>query len=230
MLTNLNSLEEILQIKFRNQQILKEALTHRSFLNETKESIPSNERLEFLGDAVLELLVSGYLFEKFPHFPEGRLTNLRSAIVNTKTLAQVAKRLRLGDFMYLSKGEEVGGGRSNISLLADVFESVLGAIYIDQGIVAARKVLTKFIFPQVSKFVKKGCYFDYKSVLQEKVQEKYRVTPTYSVLKEEGPDHAKKFYSAVFVGEKKLGEGKGKSKQEAEQEAAKAALEEWEAK
>lgn len=227
MLTNLSALEEILQIKFKNREVLKEALTHRSFLNETKENIPSNERLEFLGDAVLELLVSQYLFKKFPIFPEGRLTNLRSAIVNTKTLAVVAKRLRLGDFLYLSKGEEIGGGRSNISLLADVFESVLGAIYIDAGILEAKKVLTRFIFPQISKFVKSGGYFDYKSVLQEKIQEKYRVTPIYSVLKEEGPDHDKKFYSAVFVNERKLGEGKGKSKQEAEQEAAKAALEGW---
>lgn len=230
MSTNLITLEKKLGLHLTNPQLLEEALTHRSFLNETNKNIPSNERLEFLGDAVLELLVSAYLFQTFPAYPEGKLTNLRSATVNTKMLAYIALKLNLGNYLYLSKGEEAGGGRTNYSLLADVFEAVLGAIYLDQGLEAVNKVLAKYLFGIIRDIVKNGSYNDYKSLLQEKAQEKYRVTPTYTVLKEEGPDHAKIFYSAVFIDQKKLGEGKGKSKQEAEQDAAKAGLEEWASK
>lgn len=223
--TDTKNLEKILKIKFNNPQLLEEALTHRSFLNETKEEIPSNERLEFLGDAVLELLVSGYLFNTFPQYPEGKLTNLRSAIVNTKTLATVAKKLKLGNYLRLSKGEEAGGGRENASLLADVFESVLGAIFIDQNLERADRFLKDELFPIVSDVIKNGSYHDFKSSLQEMSQEKYKVTPTYTVIKEEGPDHAKIFFSAVYIDKNKIGEGKGKSKQEAEQDAARAGLE-----
>ncbi len=229
MPNNTTTLEKKLSIEFKNPQLLKEALTHRSFLNETKGPVSSNERLEFLGDAVLELLVSDYLFKKYPQYTEGKLTNLRSAVVNTKTLATVAKKLQLGEYLYLSRGEEAGGGRNNASLLADVFESVLGAVYIDRDLIGVEKLLRTNLFPLIDEVLQNGSYFDYKSLLQEKVQEKYRVTPVYTVVKEEGPDHAKIFYSAAFIDKRKLGEGKGKSKQEAEQDAARTALEAWNA-
>lgn len=230
MSNSLDKLEQTLGINFKDKKLLLDAVTHRSFLNENAESIQSNERLEFLGDAVLELLVSDYLFKRFTDFPEGKLTNLRSAIVNTKTLGEIGKTLKFGDYLRLSKGEEAGGGRTNSSLLADVFEAVLGAIFIDQGIEVAKKFLDKQLYPQTSEILSIGIYNDYKSMLQEKAQEKFRITPTYEVIKEEGPDHNKTFYSKVLIGDKKLGEGKGKSKQEAEQDAARAGLEQWEAK
>ncbi|MBI2029425.1 ribonuclease III [Candidatus Gottesmanbacteria bacterium] len=230
MSNNTTQLEKTIGINFKDKKLLLDAITHRSFLNESPENIQSNERLEFLGDAVLELLVSDYLFRRFTDFPEGKLTNLRSAIVNTKTLGEIGKKLKFGDYLRLSKGEEAGGGRTNSSLLADVFEAVLGAIFIDQGIVIAKKFLDKYLYSQTAEILSIGTYNDYKSMLQEKAQEKFRITPTYEVIKEEGPDHNKTFYSRVLVGEVKLGEGKGKSKQEAEQDAARVGLEQWEAK
>lgn len=225
LLENTSELEKILDITFSNKDLLAEAVTHRSFLNESDNNVNSNERLEFLGDAVLELLVSDFLFKKFPEFPEGRLTNLRSAIVNTKTLGNIGNTLKFGTFLRLSKGEEAGGGRTNNSLLADVFEAVLGAIYLDKGIKVTEKLLEKHLYPYIDEVLKTGAYNDFKSVLQEKVQEKYRITPTYEVIREEGPDHSKTFFSKVVIGEKNIGEGKGKSKQEAEQDAARIALE-----
>lgn len=230
MSNKLDKLEAILAIKFKNKQLLLDAVTHRSFLNESTDKIGSNERLEFLGDAVLELLVSDYLYNRFPDFPEGKLTNLRSAIVNTKTLAEIAKKLKFGDFLRLSRGEEAGGGRINSSLLADVFEAVLGAVYLDCGIGEAKKLLDTYLYPATQEVLKQGIYNDFKSLLQEKAQERFRITPTYAVTKEEGPDHKKTFYSAVKIGNKKLGDGKGKSKQEAEQDAARAGLEQWDTK
>lgn len=230
MLTDLSKLEKKLGVTFKNPSLLQEALTHRSYLNEIKEPLASNERLEFLGDAVLELCVSHYLFDTYPSYPEGKLTSLRSSIVNTKMLADVAKKLGLGNYLFLSKGEEAGGGRNNSSLLADVFEAVLGAVYLDGGREKVEKILTKFVFLEAANIEKNGLYYDYKSLLQEKAQERYRFTPIYTVIKEEGPDHAKTFYSAVLIDKLKIGEGKGKSKQEAEQAAAKAALEAWESK
>ena len=230
MSTNLKSLplenlEKIIDVKFINKNLLAESVTHRSYLNESVDTIESNERLEFLGDAILELLVSDYLFKTFPQFPEGKLTNLRSAIVNTKTLGTVGNKLKLGDFLLLSNGEEAGGGRTNNSLLADVFESVLGAIYLDRGIKAAQKLLETHLYPEIQKVLELGTFNDFKSMLQEKVQDKYRVTPVYEVIKEEGPDHNKTFYCRVMIGDKNIGEGTGKSKQEAEQDAARVGLE-----
>lgn len=227
MSNNYDKLGQFLKIKFKNPKLLEEALTHRSFLNETKRKIASNERLEFLGDAVLELIVSNYLFKTFPLFPEGRLTSLRSAVVNTKSLAKAAKKVRLGDYLKLSKGEELGGGRNNVSLLANAFEALIGAIFLDQGLRQTENFLKSYLFPVVHKLIKEGFYQDYKSLLQEKSQEKYKVTPIYKVIKEEGPDHNKIFFSAVFIGKQKAGEGQGKNKQEAEQAAARAALDAW---
>jgi ribonuclease-3 len=226
-LTNLKELESILKTEFSNKKLLHQAVVHRSYLNEITDKEDSNERLEFLGDAVLELLVSNYLYKKFPTYPEGKLTSLRSSIVNTKTLAKVAKNLKLGQFLLLSKGEEKGGGRDNESLLADSFEALLGAVYIDQKITAVKKILETFLYPQLENIINEGGYFDYKSILQEKSQEQYRITPIYRVTKEEGPDHAKKFFIAVIIQDKEFGSGTGKSKQEAEQAAAAKALEAW---
>lgn len=212
--------------KFKNLQLLEEAFTHRSYLNENPQrNLVSNERLEFLGDAVLSFLVSKLLFQKFPRLPEGDLTNLRSAIVCTKTLCRTAKNLNLGEKLKLSRGEETSGGRNNPSLLANTFEAFLGALYLDQGIEEAENFLKTCLFPFLSEIIKSDSYKDFKSRFQEIVQEKAKISPVYKILKTIGPDHAKKFTVGVYVKEKLIGQGSGWSKQEAEQEAAKTALE-----
>ena len=220
--------EELLkttQVSFINTALLRQAFIHRSYLNEDKTIRASNERLEFLGDAVLSFLTSSFLYENYPEYPEGKLTNIRSSLVNTKSLSDVARTLHLGDLLFLSKGEQDSGGRTNPSLLADSFEALLGAIYLDQGIEVARTYLTRVLFSNVSEIIKNKSYIDYKSLLQEIIQEKTRVSPIYQVVKSEGPDHARTFWIEVRVGDKAIGEGMGKSKQEAEQQAAQKALE-----
>ena len=220
-----NLIEEKLRVSFKNKALLANAFIHRSYLNEVKDKdISSNERLEFLGDSILSFIVSQHLFRSFPSLPEGKLTNLRSAIVKTQTLAKVARSLNLGQYLSLSRGEEEGGGRDNTSLLADCFEALIGAIFLDGGIIPVKKFLTDHIFILIPEIIKNRLYQDFKSDFQEKVQETHKEPPLYKVISEEGPDHAKKFLVGVFVGGKRQGEGKGKSKQEAEQEAAKSAL------
>lgn len=220
-----NKLQENLQTHFKDPSLLKTALTHRSYLNEDKNTSVSNERLEFLGDSVLSLLVSTMLYHKFETYPEGKLTAIRSLLVKTKTLGDVAKKIHLGEFLQMSKGEEKSGGRNNSSLLADTFEAVLGAIYLDGGLEMAKNFLEKNLFPLVFEVEKNAQLLDYKSSLQEIVQEKQKTSPNYSVLDETGPDHDKIFTIGVYVGNKELAKGQGKSKQEAEQEAARLALE-----
>jgi len=210
---------------FNDKKILKQAFTHRSYLNETKEKLSSNERLEFLGDAVLELLISEYLFKKFPGYEEGALTNLRSSIVRTEALAKASLNLGFDKKLLLSKGEETGSGRKNPSILADVFESFLGALYLDLGLESARQFVYDKLFTYLPDIIKNKLYLDAKSYLQEKVQERKKVSPEYRVLKAEGPDHKKTFTVGVYVSGKKIGEGSGTSKQEAEERAAKFALE-----
>lgn len=218
-----HNLEEKLKISFKNKNLLKEAFVHRSYLNEhPKEKLASNERLEFLGDAILEFLTSRFLYQKFPHFPEGELTNLRAKLVCDRSLSKIAKKLDFGKHLLLSRGEEESGGRENPSLLSNTFEAILGAIYFDQGLVAVKKFLNTFLFP-TTKDAKK--YQDYKSDFQEIAQEKFKITPVYKTLRETGPDHAKTFVIGVYLGKKLCGRGGGKSKQEAEQEAAQVALE-----
>lgn len=219
-----------LSITAKNESLIKQAFIHRSYLNEAKKDLVSNERLEFLGDSILSYLVSDYLYDQFPDFPEGQLTNLRSSMVKTATLAEIARELHLGDLLVLSKGEEEGGGRKNISLLADTFEAFLGAVYLDQGIPPTKKILAQFLFPKLLQIMKHKLYKDAKSSFQEEVQEKERTSPEYKVLAQKGPDHAKIFTVGVFVEGKLWGEGTGKSKQEAEQLAAYAALEKWKEK
>jgi ribonuclease III len=215
----MNKLPEI-----KNKKLLEEALTHRSFLNEVKEKVPSNERLEFLGDSILSFIVSDYLFSKYPDFNEGKLTNLRSLLVNTKMLAQLAQDCDLGSKLRLSKGEEESGGRNNQSLLADSFEAFLGAIFLDQGVEEVKKFIYMTVIPQADEFIKTNAFKDPKSKLQEYVQSKKQGSPHYKVTLEEGPAHARKFTVGVFVNEELLGEGSGKSKQEAEEMAASKAL------
>lgn len=214
--------------KFKNKQLLITALSHRSALNEKSSgttAIESNERLEFLGDAVLELATTRFLYDKFPAEPEGVLTSYRSALVKTTTLAEMARDLELGQKMYMSKGEEATGGRDNESLLADITEAVIGAIYLDAGFEKAEDFLKKYLFVKFDDIQKNKLYKDAKSLLQEVVQAKGLPTPVYEVVKEVGPDHDKEFTVKVMIGELEKGKGSGKSKQLAQQEAAKEALE-----
>lgn len=223
----MKNLENILNLKFKNSRLLFQALTHRSYLNESKKNFGSNERLEFLGDAVLELIVSEYLFNLYPSFPEGKLTNFRSSLVKTPTLAKVAKKIQLGKFLKMSRGEEDGAGRENQTLLANALEALIGALYLDKGVDAVKKFLSFYLFPFLSEIIKTGAYKDYKSYFQEIVQEKTKISPVYKVITEQGPDHDKKFIVGVYLQEKLLGKGKGRSKQEAEQMAAHQGIEKW---
>ncbi len=220
-----DELQTNLNIHFKDEKLMHAAFVHRSYLNEVKEQRESNERLEFLGDAILSFLSSDYLYKKYPEYPEGTLTNIRSGLVKTKSLSETSKELGLGELLFLSRGEEDSGGRNNASLLADTFEALLGALYLDQGIEAARVFLERVLFPKVTNIVENKTYIDFKSLLQEIVQEESRISPTYNVIKTEGPDHAKTFWVEVLVGNTVLGQGMGKSKQEAQQAAAAQALE-----
>ena len=213
--------------KFNDPALLERAFTHRSALNEPSSgttSIVSNERLEFLGDAVLELSVTKFLFHEHPEEPEGKLTAYRSALVRTTTLAEVAAELGLGEKLYMSRGEEATGGRVNEGLLADTMEAVIGAIYLDQGLAAAEKFIQDNILPKFVKIKKERLYRDAKSLLQETVQAQGRSTPTYEVIEEQGPDHNKTFTIAVYIDDCLIGQGTGSSKQRAQQAAARDAL------
>lgn len=218
-------LQQTIGVQFQNADLLRSAFIHRSYLNEVRQTKESNERLEFLGDAILSFLTSQYLYATYPDYPEGTLTNIRSSLVKTKSLAQVAASLAIGELLFLSHGEEESGGRQNPSLLADTFEALLGSIFLDQGIEAANAFLSRYIFPLAKEIVEKKSYVDYKSLLQEIIQEETRLSPTYRVVKSEGPDHAKTFWVEAVIGDTALGAGMGKSKQEAEQAAAEDSLE-----
>ena len=217
-------LQKTIGVQFKNSDLLKQAFIHRSYLNETRHLKTSNERLEFLGDAVLSFLTSSFLYKTYPDYSEGTLTNIRSSLVKTKTLAHIATKLALGDLLFLSHGEEDSGGRINPSLLADTFEALLGAAYLDAGLDAAKQLLETQLFPEADDIITNKSYIDYKSLLQEIIQEQSRTSPTYRVIKSEGPDHAKTFWVEALAAHQSLGEGTGKSKQEAEQAAARQAL------
>jgi ribonuclease-3 len=223
--SDLDLLETVLGVSFTDKKFLHQALIHRSYLNEHKSEGESNERLEFLGDSVLSLIVSTRLYREFKTYPEGKLTNLRSALVRAKTLAVIAEKIGLGKFLLMSRGEENSGGRTNRSLLADTLEAVIGAVYLDQGLISVEKLLERYLFPLIEKVEKDEALIDYKSLLQETTQEKLKQSPLYKVVSEEGPDHNKIFTVLVSVGTTELGTGQGKSKQEAEQDAAKHGLE-----
>ena len=212
--------------KFKDETLLQQALTHRSYLNEAKKDrLSSNERLEFLGDAILSFFTSTYLYKQYPQYTEGQLTNLRANLVNTATLAKVAQELQIGEQIKLSKGEENTKGRENPSILADTLEALIAALYLDQGLEQVEKFINEAVFPLIPEILERGSLKDYKSLLQEETQEKYRSSPQYQVAKEFGPDHAKTFIIEVFVNNQQIGQGTGPSKQKAEQQAAKVALE-----
>jgi len=218
-MTNISLLEK----KFKDSLLLNQALTHKSWVNENKGERQSNERLEFLGDAILEFVVSNELFKKFPDKEEGYLTALRASIVNTVNLAFIAKKLGVGEALYLSKGEEEGGGRENKSLLADTMEAIIGALFVDQGIDAVYSFISENLLEDVEKKAS-GPLKDAKSRFQEYVQSKGYPTPFYKVVKESGPDHSKEFIVEVIVEKEVWGTGNGKSKSEAAQFAAEDAL------
>lgn len=211
--------------KFNNKKLFEQAFTHRSFLNETKEKLSSNERLEFLGDSIISFIISDYLYKKYPQYNEGILTNIRSLLVNTKSLAELAKELGFGKYLKLSKGEEDSKGRQNQSLLADCFESFVGALYLDQGIKVVTSFLETSLIVKVEEITKNKSFKDPKSLLQEYVQAKRQSSPMYKVLEESGPAHARSFKIGAYVDGKSVGEGLGKSKREAEENAAEKALE-----
>jgi ribonuclease-3 len=216
----LNQLQEIIDYKFKKDSLLDQALVHRSSLNEQRQFKESNERYEFLGDAVLELWISDRIFAKFSKFDEGKLTNLRALVVCTENLAKVATSFNLGDFIYLSRGEENHNGRTNHSILADTFEAVLGSIYLDSGLKPAFKFLDKFLTSSIEQLSSKEIYKDPKSIFQEIAQAKEGITPKYQTLSESGPDHQKIFEVGVYVGEKLIATGAGNSKQKAEEAAS----------
>jgi len=220
---NITQFQKNIDYQFKNVQTLKTALTHRSTLNEANVK-ESYERLEFLGDAVLELMISSYLFKTFSQKNEGYLTSARSAIVRTQSLAQLAGIINLDRYIYMSKGEEAGDGRSNQSTLEDAVESLIGAIYIDGGLKAVQKFFDKFIVPHAQKILKKNQLKDSKSQLQERVQSKGLLSPIYKTIATKGPDHDKTFTVAVLIKNKQISAGNGKNKQEAEQKAAQKAL------
>jgi len=221
---NLSTLEKNLNLKFKNKDLFQKALIHRSYLNEHPTfKLGHNERLEFLGDAVLELIITKFLFQNFEQ-GEGQLTRFRSSLVNTKTLAQVAKKIKLNNYLFLSKGESNSKGRAREVILANTFESLLGAIYLDQGFGQAEKFVHHYLIPILDDILKNKLYRDSKSKFQELVQNKLKITPVYKLIQESGLDHAKKFTIGVFLNQKLIAKGMGKNKHEAETEAAKKAL------
>ncbi len=222
---NFNEFEKKINIEFKDKDLLKRAFTHRSYVNENRHTAKKhNERLEFLGDAVLELVITKYLFEKYPEKPEGELTAVRASLVNTVSISNAAQDLGMNDYLLLSKGESKDTGRARQYILANAFEAVIGAIYIDSGYENAEKFINDNLYAKTDEIVEKRLWQDSKSYLQERAQEEVGVTPNYTTIKEEGPDHDRHFTVAVFVGDERVTTGEGKSKQEAEQDAARKAL------
>ncbi len=229
MTENLSHLEKSIGIKFNNQELLQQSLIHRSYLNENPDSpLEDNERLEFLGDAILEMVVTEHLYQNYPN-PEGDLTNWRAALVNAKLLAKVASRLKINNYLFLSRGEAKDTGRARQYILANAFEALIGAIYLDQGYEKARRFIEKEILEELPQILKQKLYRDPKSSFQERAQDRFGITPVYEVIKEWGPDHAKHFVVGVYLNQELVAKGEGASKQEAQEKAAEAALrkKEW---
>ncbi len=221
-----SGLEQTLGITFKDKVFLQRAFTHRSYINENpKTGLSHNERLEFLGDAVIELIVTDYLFTTYPDQTEGQLTAYRSALVNAVVMGEVAGDLNFNDYLLLSKGEKKDTGRARQTILANTYESFVGALYLDQGYASCDAFVIKTLIPKLTTIIAEEAWKDPKSRVQEAAQEHVGVTPSYKVVGETGPDHDKYFTIGIFFGNKKIAEGKGKSKQEAEQAAAQAALE-----
>jgi len=218
-------LETTIGIAFRNADLLEQAFVHRSYLNENPGfRLPHNERLEFLGDAVLELVITETLYERFPEKPEGELTSLRAALVNANMLAMVGQEIGLNDYLLLSRGEAKDTGRARQYILANTFEALTGAIYLDQGYPAAHAFVLRVLVPRLEQVLAEKLYRDPKSLFQEAAQERVGITPSYEVMRESGPDHNKKFVVGVYLGTELVSEGEGPSKQAAEVEAARQAI------
>lgn len=218
-------LEEFIGLTFADKGLLDHAFIHKSYMNEYKgDDKTDNERLEFLGDAVLELTVTEHLFKVYPKQSEGELTNWRSALVKGKHLAEVADELKLGTYLYLSKGEEKSGGRKKNYILANTLEALIGAMYLDKGYRITNDFISTFILVKLERILEKGLHIDAKSHFQELSQEEFDITPEYRLVKEYGPDHSKRFVMAAYHGHKKVAEGDGSSKQKAEEAAAREAL------
>ncbi len=224
-MTDFSSFEKKTGIFFKNKELLKQAFIHRSYINENPGSnLSHNERLEFLGDAVLELVVTDYLYRKYPLLNEGELTAIRSALVNAVIISDIAATLNMNDYLLLSKGEAKDNGKARQYILANTYEAYAGAVYLDQGYEVIRQFIADTILPHTEEIVSRKLWRDPKSLVQEKAQEKAGCTPFYKVLFESGPDHDKRFTVGIFFGADLIAEGKGKSKQEAEQKAAETAL------
>ncbi len=223
-MNNLSKLELKIGVKFDNQDLLRQALVHRSYLNENPDfSLEDNERLEFLGDAVLEIVVTEYLYRNYPN-PEGELTNWRAALVNAKMLSGKADHLGVNDYLLLSRGEDKDKGRARQYILANAFEALVGAIFLDQGYEKVSRFIKREILKELPQIIKQKLYQDPKSSFQEEAQDKFGLTPVYKVVKEWGPDHAKQFTVGVYLDQELVAEGQGVSKQEAQEKAAEAAL------
>ena len=221
-----SKIEKKLKFSFKNKDLLTQAFCHRSYLNENPEfKLEHNERLEFLGDAVLELVVTEYLFQSYPEKAEGELTSWRASLVNSETLSMIAGSLGFNDFLLLSKGEKKTLGKARKYILADTFEALIGALFLDLGYEACRDLIEKNVINELPRIIEAGLFKDAKSHFQEEAQERIKITPIYRVLSEWGPDHAKYFTVGVFLEKNLVAKGKGYSKQEAEEEAAKKALE-----
>jgi ribonuclease-3 len=223
--TDIRKLEEKIGVTFDDKDTLKQSVTHRSYLNENpNEELHHNERLEFLGDAVLELVTTDYLFQNHPNRPEGELTAIRAALVNTDSIATSGREVGLNPHLRLSKGERQDTGRGREFILANTYEAVIGAIYVDQGYDMAKQFIASTLLTRAETIIESQSWRDPKSIFQEKAQEHVSITPEYKTIKADGPDHDKVFTVGVFLEAQKVAEGKGKSKQEAESEAAKQAL------
>ena len=225
-MVGLVALQETLKVSFNDLSLLEQALVHSSYINENPGFAPvSNERLEFLGDAILGFVVAEKLYQDFPDLAEGEMTKLRSVLVRRDTLTRVASAIRLGDYLYLGRGEEASGGRHKLANLAGALEAVVAAVFLDRSLAITREFVLKLLEEELQKVVKQGTVVDYKSQLQELTQSRYRSTPDYRLLEEVGPDHDKRFTVEVRAGDVVLGRGSGKSKKMAEMEAARSALE-----
>lgn len=219
-------LEKKLGVNFKNKDLLAQAFCHRSYLNEnSKLDLEHNERMEFLGDAVLELVVTESLYKHYPKRTEGELTSWRAALVNSDSLSQTAKELDFNDYLLLSRGETKDVGKARSFILANTFEAFVGALYLDRGYDECSQFLKKYLWPKLPEIIRQGLFKDAKSRFQEEAQEKTGITPTYKVLEESGPDHAKHFVIGVYLQDSLTAKGSGSSKQEAEEEAARHALE-----
>jgi len=222
---NFEPLEKKLGLKFKNKDLLMQAFTHRSYINENPSfRLSHNERLEFLGDAVMELIVTEHLYKEFPEKAEGDLTNWRAALVNAKMLTSVAEELGFNDYLLLSKGETKETGKARAYILANSWEALIGAMYLDSGYKTTENFIKKYLMIKLADIIKDGSYKDSKSKFQEEAQERVSITPVYRVLKEWGPDHAKHFRIGVYLNQEMVAEGEGSSKQEAEQDAARNAI------